>query len=215
MPSRKKSQSSLTIDIPARSMLEFEERLWAKGCRYVCGVDEVGRGPLAGPVLAAAVILPVGLQIDGVTDSKQLTAARRRELYDVIKDNAVAIGVGAASHAAIDRLGIMTAIHSSFRRALMHLRMAPDYLLVDGFPIPYDGAQTALFKGDSRSQTIAAASIIAKVTRDRLMEVLDPRYPQYGFAQHKGYGTASHLEALRKHGPCAIHRRSFKQVLSD
>ena len=211
----KNNNSRLRIDIPVRTMIEIEERLWKKDYRHVCGIDEVGRGPLAGPAVAAAVILPVGLQIDGVTDSKKLTPAKRLELSDIIKHKALAIGVGAASHSAIDRLGITKAIHFAFQRAIDHLGIAPDHLLVDGFPIPYDGEQTALFKGDSRSQTIAAASIIAKVIRDHLMETLDSRYPQYGFAKHKGYGTAFHLTALKLHGPCAIHRRTFKQVLPE
>jgi ribonuclease HII len=213
MSYRKKDNSRLRIDIPVRTMIEIEERLWEKGYRHICGVDEVGRGPLAGPVVAAAVILPVGLQIDGVKDSKLLSPAKRLELSDIIRRSALAVGIGAASHAVIDRLGITRAIHLAFRRAISHLKIAPEHLLVDGYPIPYDGEQTALFKGDSRSQTIAAASIIAKVTRDRLMETLDRRYPQYGFAKHKGYGTAFHLAALRLHGPCVIHRQSFNQVL--
>jgi len=195
-------------------MIEIEERLWKQGYRFVCGVDEVGRGPLAGPVVAAAVILPVGLRIDGIADSKTLTPAKRLELSEIIWESAVAVGMGAASHVVIDRIGILNAAHLAFQRALHHLSLTPDHLLVDGYPIPYAGEQTALIKGDSRSQSIAAASIIAKVTRDHLMETLDPRYPCYGFARHKGYGTVLHREALTKHGPCPFHRRSFRGVLT-
>jgi len=208
-------QVALKLETPVRTMIEIEERLWNRGYRLVCGVDEVGRGPLAGPVVAAAVILPIGLRIDGIADSKTLTPARRLELSEIIWNSAVDVGMGAASHVVIDRIGILNAAHLAFHRALRHLTMTPDHLLVDGYPIPYAGEQTALIKGDSRSQSIAAASIIAKVTRDRLMEILDPRYPCYGFAQHKGYGTIFHREALIEHGPCPFHRRSFRGVLDE
>ena len=209
------NQPSLQIDIPARTMIEIEEQLWNNNIRHVCGVDEVGRGPLAGPVVAAAVILPVGMIINGVTDSKLLTPSKRIELYEIIKNNAVTIGLGAASPAMIDRIGILNATHRAFHRAIHHLSVEPDYLLVDGFAIPHPGRQTALIKGDRRSQSIAAASIIAKVTRDRLMETIDLRFPRYGFARHKGYGTALHRDALKKFGPCPLHRRTFKSVLPE
>jgi ribonuclease HII len=193
-------------------MIVTEKRLWERGYRYLCGVDEVGRGPLAGPVVAAAVILPPWVLIEGVTDSKMMTACRREALREVILEKALAIGLGAASPGTIDRIGILPATHLAFERAIQHLSISPDHLLVDGYPIPYRGEQTALIKGDRRSQTIAAASIVAKVFRDRLMKALDSRYPGYGFARHKGYGTAMHLEALRMQGPCCIHRYTFRGV---
>lgn len=208
-------QPSLWKDQPVSNMIEIEKRLWKKGYRFVCGVDEVGRGPLAGPVVAAAVIFPIGKIFDGVTDSKMMSASKRLELSQVILDNAVAVGLGAVSPSIIDQIGILNATHLAFQRAVRHLPVTPDHLLVDGYPIPYHGEQTALIKGDRRSQSIAAASIVAKVTRDRLMITLDPRYPEYGFARHKGYGTAFHREALRKFGPCPVHRKSFKGVVAS
>lgn len=202
------------LDGQVPSMIVTEKRLWEKGYQYLCGVDEVGRGPLAGPVVAAAVIMPPWVLIEGVTDSKMMTASRREALSEVILEKALAIGLGAASPSTIDRIGILPATHLAFHRAIQHLSITPDHLLVDGYPIPYRGEQTALIKGDRRSQTIAAASIVAKVLRDRLMKTLDSRYPGYGFAKHKGYGTAFHLEVLRLQGPCCIHRHSFRGVRS-
>jgi ribonuclease HII len=207
------NQMSITSTNTHLNMIEMEERLWEIGCRFVCGVDEVGRGPLAGPVVAAAVILPPGELINGVADSKTLTPIQRNLLYDIIMEKALTVGLGASSPTSVDRIGILNATHQAFLRAVSHLTITPDHLLVDGYPIPYRGSQTALIKGDQRCQSIAAASIIAKVTRDRLMIALDPRYPAYGFARHKGYGTAFHREALQRYGPCPIHRRSFRGVL--
>jgi ribonuclease HII len=212
LSSRKNRGTNLILFKGRHSLIEIETRLWNKGYQFVCGMDEVGRGPLAGPVVAAAVILPVGEIIEGVNDSKILTASKRKRLNDIIWEKAVAVGLGAASPNAIDRIGILPATHLAFHRAIQHLAVTPEHLLVDGYPIPYEGEQTALIKGDRRSQTIAAASIVAKVFRDRLMVALDLRYPIYGFARHKGYGTARHLEALRQYGPCSIHRHSFRGV---
>ena len=207
-------QLNLIADIDKDlTLTEVENRLWCKGYKFVCGADEVGRGPLAGPVVAAAVILPPNVIIDGVADSKTLSPAKREELCKIIQHHALTIGLGAVSPAAIDRIGILPATHLAFQRAIHHLKITPDYLLIDGYPIPYQGEQTALIKGDSRSQTIAAASIIAKVTRDRLMITLNTRYSAYGFAKHKGYGTLAHRNALKQHGPCPIHRLSFRGVL--
>ena len=207
-------QLNLITDIDKNStLIEIETRLWRKGYKFVCGADEVGRGPLAGPVLAAAVILPPNVIIDGVADSKILSHAKREELYRIIERRALTIGLGAVSATVIDRIGILPATHLAFQRAIRHLKISPDYLLIDGYPIPYQGEQTALIKGDRRSQTIAAASIIAKVTRDRLMTNLNTRYAAYGFAQHKGYGTLAHRIALKHHGPCPIHRLSFRGVV--
>ena len=194
--------------------LSRERALRARGFVFVAGVDEAGRGPLAGPVVAAAVILPDDFAHDGVTDSKKLTAKKRQSLYDEL--TACADIVWAAAEAVveeIDRINILRATHLAMARAIDALPGKPDHALVDGLPVrglPVE--HTALVDGDSLSLSIAAASIIAKVTRDCLMTELDAQYPQYGFARHKGYGVREHLEALRQHGPCPAHRRTFQPV---
>lgn len=194
--------------------LSFETALRARGLRRIAGVDEAGRGPLAGPVAAAAVMLPRGFACPGLDDSKKLSAARREALYAVLTGDArVVWAVATAERAEIDQLNILRATHLAMRRAVEALDPQPEHCLIDGlpvrgFPLPYD----AIVKGDGRSLSIAAASIIAKVTRDRLMRELDREYPQFGFAKHQGYGTKAHLEALRIHGPCRHHRRSFQPV---
>jgi ribonuclease HII len=194
--------------------LSRERALRARGFSLVAGVDEAGRGPLAGPVVAAAVVLPDSFQIDGLTDSKKVPAARRERFFAILTThNAVLWSIGRAEVAEIDRLNILRATHLAMARALEALPQPPDHALVDGLPVrglPVD--HTALVDGDALSLSIAAASIIAKVTRDRLMIELDARYPQYGFARHKGYGVREHLEALRLHGPCPVHRRTFQPV---
>ncbi len=194
-------------------MLDYsiEPGLWRSGHEFVAGVDEAGRGPLAGPVVAAAVIFPHGVWIEGVDDSKRLTPARRERLYEVISRCAVGIGVGVVGQDVIDRINILQATMLAMRDAVDGLHPRPEYLLVDGPRAP-DAAVPALplVDGDARCFSIAAASIIAKVTRDRLMVRYDSDFPGYGFARHKGYGTREHLEAIRKLGPCAIHRRSFR-----
>ena len=188
----------------------YEREAFAEGFRTVCGVDEAGRGPLAGPVCAAAVILPAGLVIDGLNDSKKLTDKKRRELFNVIAQNAVSYGIAMASEREIDEINILQATFLAMQRALDKLEVRPGLALIDGnrakdFGLPV----RTIVKGDSLSASIAAASILAKVTRDRLMEELDETYPQYGFAVHKGYGTKRHYEALREYGPCGIHRQTF------
>ncbi len=177
---------------------------------YICGIDEVGRGPLAGPVVAAAVILPRDCRILYVNDSKQLSAKKREELYTEIMEKAVSVGIGLVSHERIDEINILQATYEAMRMAIGNLSEAPAVLLNDAVTIP-DVAikQVPIIKGDAKSMSIAAASIIAKVTRDRLMEQLDEVYPGYDFAGNKGYGSAKHIEGLKKLGPCAIHRRSF------
>lgn len=186
----------------------------AAGYACVCGIDEAGRGPLAGPVVAAAVVLPPGLALPGLNDSKKLTARRREALYTQLrKDERVLIGVGMAAAAEIDRLNILRATHEAMARAVLSLPSAPDFCLIDGLPVPqFPLPQRALVKGDARCLSIAAASIVAKVTRDRLMQDLAQQYPGYGFERHAGYGTAAHLAALRRLGPCPEHRRSFAPV---
>lgn len=180
--------------------------------RLVCGVDEAGRGPLAGPVYAAAVILDPARPIDGLADSKKLSEPRRERLALEIRDRAAAFGIAFASVEEIDRLNILRATHLAMRRAVEALGGC-DHLLVDGRPVPgLPAPSTAIVRGDSASYSIAAASIVAKVQRDRIMDDLDCAYPSYGFARHRGYGTAAHLAALARFGPCPAHRRSFAPV---
>ncbi len=190
---------------------KFEHIAYDEGFSCVCGVDEAGRGPLAGPVCAAAVILPPDLVIEGLNDSKKLTDKRRRALFDVITEQALAYGIAFASEQEIDEINILQATFLAMRRAVEQLRLRPELALVDGNREPDFGEipVRTIIKGDSLSANIAAASILAKVTRDRFMEEQDAIYPQYGFALHKGYGTQAHYAALREHGPCPIHRRTF------
>ncbi|KIE41319.1 ribonuclease HII [Geobacter anodireducens] len=198
---------------PQPTVWDFENRAARRGYRAIAGVDEAGRGPLAGPVVAAAVILPRGAHLPGVDDSKKLTPARRDDLFALIQSTALAIGVGAADHQVIDRINILQATLAAMREAVERLAKPPDYLLVDGIsPIPFPVAQQTIKKGDSASISIAAASIIAKVTRDRLMGEYDQVYPGYGFAEHKGYGCASHMAAIAALGPSPIHRTTFRGV---
>jgi len=192
-----------------------EREAWEEGRQCVAGIDEAGRGPLAGPVVAACVVLPFGRRPDGLNDSKQLTPRQREVLFESILLMARGCGLGVVSAPDIDRLNILRATHLAMRQALDALPpgMRPDLVLIDGLPVrPFPLDQVALVKGDSRSASIAAASILAKVTRDRLMCEYDALYPMYGFAGHKGYGAASHLRALAEHGPCPIHRRSFRPI---
>lgn len=189
------------------TMWEIEDSL---GLHVICGVDEAGRGPLAGPVCAAAVILPKHLQIPGLNDSKKLTDKKRRELFPVIQQQAIAYGIGLASEAEIDEINILQATFLAMRRALGQLTVLPEIALIDGnretdFGLPVK----TVVKGDSLSANIAAASVLAKVTRDNIMVELAQQYPEYGFEIHKGYGTKAHYEALRTYGPSPIHRRSF------
>ena len=189
------------------TMWEIEDSL---GLNVICGVDEAGRGPLAGPVCAAAVILPKHLQIPGLTDSKKLSDKKRRELFPIIQEQAVAYGIGLASEAEIDEINILQATFLAMGRALSQLSIRPEIALIDGnretdFGLPVK----TVVKGDSLSANIAAASVLAKVTRDNIMVELAKQYPAYGFEIHKGYGTKAHYEALRTYGPCPIHRKSF------
>ena len=192
------------------TMWEIENSLYSETVQLICGVDEAGRGPLAGPVCAAAVILPRDLQIPGLTDSKKLTDKKRRELFPVIQEKAVAYGIGLASEQEIDEINILQATFLAMQRALDALSVKPDLALIDGnrerdFGIPVK----TVVKGDSLSANIAAASILAKVTRDDIMIQLSEQYPEYGFEIHKGYGTKAHYAALAEHGVSPVHRRSF------
>jgi ribonuclease HII len=205
--------TDMVIQVP--TFIE-EETLIVQGYRLIAGVDEVGRGPLAGPVVAAAIILPLDERpswLSRVRDSKQLTPSQRESIFDQVLKSGVAFGVGSVSHEVIDERGIAPATRLAMRRAIEHLSTRPDYLLIDfmrlpGIRIP----QKSVVDGDSLCLSIAAASIVAKVTRDRHMVELDSQFPGYGLAQHKGYGTPEHLEALQRLGPCAIHRKTFTPV---
>ncbi|MFC1571827.1 ribonuclease HII [Candidatus Margulisiibacteriota bacterium] len=188
-----------------------EKKLHAKGFKLIAGVDEAGRGPLAGPVVAAAVIFPRGTRIKGLNDSKKLSAQKRAELFFEIKDKAFAIGVGVVSHKLIDRINIGQANLLAMKKAVLNLPIMPNYLLIDGgrYKVDLDIPQEGITGGDRKVPSIAAASIIAKVTRDRMMLRLHNKFPQYRFDSHKGYGTKLHYRRLKEFGPCAIHRRSF------
>jgi ribonuclease HII len=195
--------------------LSFERHLWTKGISLVAGIDEAGRGPLAGPVVAAAAILPAEFPLTGVNDSKQIPEKVREELFDALTDRGtlVCYGVGIAEPAEIDRFNILRATYLAMQRAVSALAVRPEHLLIDGLPAPvFRRPQTAIVGGDAISMSIAAASIIAKVTRDRMMRHWHNEFPQYDFYHNKGYGTPSHLESLQIHGPCPIHRRSFAPV---
>ena len=194
----------------AINLWEIENSLYAEGCKAICGVDEAGRGPLAGPVCAAAVILPRGLELPGLNDSKKLTDKKRRELFPIIKEQAIAYGIGFASHEEIDEINILQATYLAMERALQQLEGKADFAIIDGnrakdFGIPV----RTVIKGDSLSASIAAASVLAKVSRDDIMLEMAEKYPEYGFEVHKGYGTKAHYDALRAHGHSPIHRMSF------
>jgi ribonuclease HII len=202
-------------------VLRFEREFWEKGVNRLAGVDEAGRGPLAGPVMAAAVIFEPGFAaaeengiLKGLTDSKKLSESRRDHFFEILMNSAhVEAGVGVAETAEIDDLNILRATHVAMARAVNALPSVPDHVLVDGLPVRgLPCASTAIIRGDSKSLSIAAASIVAKVTRDARMKELDRLYPQYGFARHKGYGSRVHIQALLEFGPCPIHRRSFRPV---
>lgn len=194
----------------------IEQELHEEGYKYVCGIDEAGRGPLCGPVFAAACILPDGLYIEGLNDSKKLTEKKREKLFDIIKEEAIAYCIASASVEEIDELNILEADLLAMRRAIDGLSVKADFAIIDGnvardFQIP----AKAVVKGDATSMSIAAASVLAKVARDRICIDLDREYPEYGIAKHKGYGTKAHMDALREHGPSPIHRKKFIRFLDE
>lgn len=194
----------------------YEKQAASRGCRAVCGIDEAGRGPLAGPVCAAAVILPPGCEIPGLDDSKKLTEKRRELLFPLITQKALAYGIGWASVEEIDQLNILRATFLAMARAVEALQTPPDWAMVDGNrmpPLPVPGE--TIVKGDAKSASIAAASILAKVSRDRVLRQMDGEYPQYGFAKHKGYGTKAHYEAIKAYGVLPVHRKSFLKNLGE
>lgn len=191
-------------------MWEIEDTVYEKGFSAICGIDEAGRGPLAGPVCAAAVILPKHLELPGLNDSKKLTDKQRRELFPIIQEKALAYGIGLADHKEIDEINILQATFLAMKRAVEQLEGKADFLLVDGNRLTDFGYPAmSVVKGDSLSANIAAASILAKVTRDDIMDTMAEEYPQYGFLAHKGYGTKAHYDALREYGPSPIHRMTF------
>lgn len=199
------------------AMCEIENERRKKGYKYIAGVDEAGRGPLAGPVYAAAVILPEGMLIEGINDSKKLSEKKREELFDVICEKASAYFIAEVSHTRIDEINILNATFEAMNKAVNGLNIRPDYVLIDGnrikgMEIPHE----TVVKGDAKSISIAAASILAKVSRDRVMYEMAKQYPLYGFDKHKGYGTKAHCDAILKYGACEIHRRSFlKKILGE
>ena len=206
--------STNKIKSPHELMSHLEESLTDKGYHHICGVDEVGRGPLAGPVVAAAVILPVDIKIEGLNDSKKLTPLRREKIFETIVELGLICAIGVIDNNDIDRLNILKASLMAMRKAVMDLKQAPDFVLVDGdYTIPnISTPQFAVVGGDALCQSVAAASVIAKVTRDRMMDKYQGLYPSFNFSKHKGYPTPEHLEELKDNGPTEIHRRSFKPV---
>ena len=204
-----KRQEKLAKEIARCEELKKYEKEYSMYAN-ICGIDEVGRGPLAGPVVAGAVILPKDCDILYINDSKKLSEKKREELYDVIMEKAVAVGLGYSSCERIDEINILQATYEAMREAISNLKVTPDILLNDAVTIPMvDIKQVPIIKGDAKSASIAAASILAKVTRDRMMVEYDSKYPEYRFASNKGYGSAEHIAALKKYGPTPIHRRSF------
>ena len=196
-----------------QSTLFFEALARRQGFRAVAGIDEAGRGPLAGPVVAAAVILPEHFDLPGLNDSKQISEKKRNQLYPLIYEQAIAVGIGVGRADEVDEINILQATLKAMSRAVGRLSLPPDFLLVDGItPIPIGIEQKTLKKGDSRSLSIAAASVIAKVVRDRIMVAYDRLFPDYGFAGHKGYGSQKHRDAIAQYGPCVCHRRTFAGV---
>lgn len=192
---------------------KFEREAGSKGYKIIAGIDEAGRGPLAGPVVSAAVVLPTDFSVAGITDSKKLSPTKRQRLYDQIYEKALSVGIGIVDAIEIDRINILQASLLSMAISVDNLDPSPDFLIIDGvFQIPSDCPQKPIPKGDTLSFSIAAASIVAKVTRDRLMEMYDQEYPQFGFSRHKGYPTKAHKTAIKKFGCCPIHRKSFKGV---
>lgn len=190
-------------------MKEFENELYESGIKYIAGIDEVGRGPLVGPVVTAAVILPKDFYDERINDSKKLTEKKRELLYDVIMENAVSVGIGISSEDVIDDINILEATKKAMIEAVNNLSVKPEHLLIDAVKLNVDIPQTSIIKGDAKSESIAAASIIAKVTRDRMMIELDREHPEYDFKHNKGYGTKKHIEAIEKYGILKEHRKTF------
>ena len=193
-------------------MKEYENELYRKGIKLIAGIDEVGRGPLVGPVVTAAVILKEDFFDERINDSKKISEKKREELYNIIMENAVSVGIGISSEQIIDEINILEATKRAMKEAVNNLNVKPEYLLIDAVKLDIDIPSTSIIKGDAKSQSIAAASIIAKVTRDRMMYELDQLHPEYDFKSNKGYGTKKHIEAIYKYGPLKEHRKTFAPI---
>lgn len=211
---KKEIQKRLDEDERLEGMLTYEKELYTQGIQLIAGVDEVGRGPLAGPVVAAAVILPKGCKIPGLNDSKKIPKSKHKEIYEAVLQNAIAIGIGIKDNQVIDQVNIYEATKLAMMEAIGQLEPQPQHLLIDAMRLDLPIPQTSIIKGDANSLSIAAASIVAKVTRDQMMEEFDCEYPGYDFTQNAGYGTANHLAGLDQLGVTPIHRRSFEPVKS-
>lgn len=211
---KKEIQKRLDEDERLEGMLAYEKECYARGMELIAGVDEVGRGPLAGPVVAAAVILPKACKIPGLNDSKKIPKSKHKEIYEAVLQNAIAIGIGIKDNHVIDQVNIYEATKLAMMEAIGQLEPQPQHLLIDAMKLDLPIPQTSIIKGDANSLSIAAASIVAKVTRDQMMEEFDRKYPGYDFAQNAGYGTAKHLAGLDKLGVTPIHRRSFEPIKS-
>ena len=210
---RKKSiQAEIDENLRLEGMLSYEKELYAQGISLIAGVDEVGRGPLAGPVVAAAVILPKNCKIKGLNDSKKIPKKKHEEIFQAVKDKALAIGIGIMDNHVIDQVNIYEATKLAMKEAISKLDLQPEHLLIDAMKLDLPITQTSIIKGDANSLSIAAASIIAKVTRDKIMANYDKEFPGYDFSQNAGYGTTKHLEGLEKHGVTPIHRKSFEPI---
>ena len=211
---KRELQKQVDEDLRLEKMLAYEKELYAQGIDLIAGVDEVGRGPLAGPVVAAAVILPKACKIPGLNDSKKIPKAKHKAIYEAVLQNAIAIGIGVKDNHVIDQVNIYEATKLAMMEAIGQLEPQPQHLLIDAMKLDLPISQTSIIKGDANSLSIAAASIVAKVTRDQMMEEFDCEYPGYDFTQNAGYGTANHLAGLHKLGVTPIHRRSFEPVKS-
>ena len=211
---KRELQKQVDEDLRLEKMLAYEKELYAQGIDLIAGVDEVGRGPLAGPVVAAAVILPKACKIPGLNDSKKIPKSKHKEIYEAVLQNAISIGIGVKDNQVIDQVNIYEATKLAMMEAIGQLEPQPQHLLIDAMKLDLPIPQTSIIKGDANSLSIAAASIVAKVTRDQMMEEFDREYPGYDFAQNAGYGTAKHLAGLDKLGVTPIHRRSFEPVKS-
>ena len=211
---KRELQKQVEEDLRLEKMLAYEKELYAQGIQLIAGVDEVGRGPLAGPVVAAAVILPENCKIPGLNDSKKIPKSKHQAIYQAVLDQALSVGIGVKDNQVIDQVNIYEATKLAMLEAIQELDQQPQHLLIDAMKLDLPISQTSIIKGDANSLSIAAASIVAKVTRDQMMAAYDQEYPGYDFAQNAGYGTTKHLEGLEKQGVSPIHRRSFEPIKS-
>lgn len=211
---KRELQKQVEEDLRLEKMLAYEKELYAQGIQLIAGVDEVGRGPLAGPVVAAAVILPENCKIPGLNDSKKIPKSKHQAIYQAVLDQALSVGIGVKDNQVIDQVNIYEATKLAMLEAIQELDQQPQHLLIDAMKLDLPISQTSIIKGDANSLSIAAASIVAKVTRDQMMAAYDQEYPGYDFGQNSGYGTTKHLEGLEKHGVTPIHRRSFEPIKS-